>query len=237
MIYAYIMSMEALAKEDIFAGAFWKTDSVRQDKVNKLVRQKDKERSLGAGLLLQYAVQRYEKEQSKENSNSSCSGGGEEVFFTNLDFAFVYEAVQEPTPFTFQYGPYQKPYLKSIPECYYSLSHSGSYVLCAIGNCEVGADIQEYKDEKAYLLAKRYFTEEETTNMNQGSEEEKRQNFYRLWTAKEAYVKLTGRGLGQGLDSFFVDLEKKTVGTAFLQEYQEVPEYAISVCYLKESVR
>lgn len=255
MIYVYIMSVEALERETLFAGAFQKVDAERQEKVNKAIRQADRCRCLGAGLLLQYAAACYEG--SRE---------GQMVAFRKVEFLTVYEAVRQPYQFQYRYGQEGKPYLEGEKKPFYSLSHSGSYVLCAIGDKEMGADIQVYRDEKNYRLAKRYFTGEEAGRMEEAAREEQKELFYRFWTAKEAYVKLTGKGLKQGLNSFRADLEKgrilepcdsgnsgsKAVGNSFgktadrgvwdgragygslLAEYRELPGYAVSVCFYGE---
>lgn len=253
-MHVYIMSVEALERETLFAGAFQKVDAVRQEKVKKAVRQADRRRCLGAGLLFQYAVSCYEE------------GREEQVVFRKAEFSTVYEAVRQPRQFQYRYGQDGKPYLEGEKKPFYSLSHSGNYVLCAIGDREVGADIQVYREEKNYRLAKRYFTGEEAGRMEQAAKEEQKELFYRFWTAKEAYVKLTGKGLKQGLNSFRADLEKgrilepcasgnsgrKAAGNSFsktanadvweeragygslLAEYRELPGYAVSVCFYGE---
>lgn len=253
-MHVYIMSVEALERETLFAGAFQKVDAVRQEKVKKAVRQADRIRCLGAGLLLQYAVSCYE--DSRE----------EQIAFRKVEFPTVYEAVRRPQQFQYCYGQDGKPYLEGEKKPFYSLSHSGNYVLCAIGDREVGADIQVYRDDKNYRLAKRYFTGAEAGRMEEAAKEEQKELFYRFWTAKEAYVKLTGKGLKQGLNSFRADLEKgrilesddsgnsgsKAAGNSFretanagvsderagygslLAEYRELPGYAVSVCFYGE---
>ena len=52
-------------------------------------------------------------------------------------------------------------------------------------------------------LAKRFFTEKEASYLESLSPQEKIETFFRFWTAKEAYLKATGEGLG-GLDNIEV---------------------------------
>lgn len=81
-----------------------------------------------------------------------------------------------------------KPYLADN-RVYFNLSHSGGITAVAICEEEVGLDIQsEQKRECPSLL-------------NRLTDAERKEDFYSLWTAKEAYVKLRGSSLAADLPS------------------------------------
>ena len=88
-----------------------------------------------------------------------------------------------------------KPYFKNEKEIYFSLSHSGNIALCAVSDKEVGADIQlmgEFNDK----ICKKYFSHSEAQYVFSAStKEEKEKRFFRIWSLKEAYVKMTGEGI------------------------------------------
>lgn len=85
-----------------------------------------------------------------------------------------------------------KPY---IPDCdlQFSISHSGDTVLCGIHDKAIGADIEKtrpYNDR----VAKRICSPAEYAYINGDST-----RFLEVWTRKEAYAKLTGKGLSASL--------------------------------------
>lgn len=98
--------------------------------------------------------------------------------------------------FAYRFGENGKPYFRELP-FYFSLSHSGDYVFCALSTEEIGADIQQHGKqsgrENRRHLADRFFSEEEKRALEASGESE--ELFYRLWTRKEAYGKLTGEGV------------------------------------------
>lgn len=69
-----------------------------------------------------------------------------------------------------------------------SISHSGEFVLVGINEKEIGVDIEVIKPFDSRLI-KRYFTENEKNYLKSYSD------FFKVWTVKEAYLKLTGEGI------------------------------------------
>ncbi len=94
-----------------------------------------------------------------------------------------------------------KPMLPKELGLYFNLSHSGDYVLCAISDKEIGADIQRHEKNED-RLAKRFFHPEELAYLKEAND--RKQCFYELWCLKESCIKCTGRGLSTGLESFSV---------------------------------
>ena len=107
-----------------------------------------------------------------------------------------------PAPIAYVYGKEGKPYFRDLP-FYFNLSHSGDYVLCAVSSAEIGTDIQQHCGKNVERLARRFFTEREAAALEQaGEERETRERlFYRLWARKEAYGKLTGKGIAAALSA------------------------------------
>lgn len=92
------------------------------------------------------------------------------------------------------YGPFGKPYLQNIPDLHFSLSHSGHYAVCVFDHRPVGVDIEQLRPVSGALLQK-VCTERERRFLNAQSPEKVPEIFCRLWTAKESFMKLEGRGL------------------------------------------
>jgi phosphopantetheinyl transferase len=70
----------------------------------------------------------------------------------------------------------------------FNISHSANYVVCAIADSPVGIDIEGGRKVNN-AVAKRYFTEEEIESIHSD------EDFFKIWTFKEALGKCTGEGL------------------------------------------
>jgi len=96
----------------------------------------------------------------------------------------------------------------------FSLSHSGAYALVAVAHGrDVGVDIEVPKaDLECLKLAERFFAPAESQAIAKVHGEEQQRLFYRLWTAKEAYLKGRGVGLSLGLDRFAIVFDEPSSG-------------------------
>jgi len=101
-----------------------------------------------------------------------------------------------------------KPYLVSEPNIHFSLSHSGTWAVCALSDCPVGVDIEKCEPGRR-SVAPRFFHRDEVRYLDSLSAAAKDGAFYSLWTLKESFVKTTGRGLDMPLRSFCIDLHWK----------------------------
>lgn len=104
---------------------------------------------------------------------------------------------------------YGKPYFPDAPQAQFSLSHSGGYAALAMSSLPVGVDIQEIRPERV-TAAMRFLTDFAQAQLTALPQEEEVQAFFRLWTLKESYGKMTGRGL-LGANAFSVDLSGPAV--------------------------
>jgi 4'-phosphopantetheinyl transferase len=90
----------------------------------------------------------------------------------------------------------------SVRALHFNMSHSHELALCAVSTRrEVGIDLEYLRPmPEAVQLAKRFFSRAEHALIQAVPVEEQVPVFFRLWTAKEAYLKATGKGLGHPLD-------------------------------------
>ena len=93
--------------------------------------------------------------------------------------------------FDLSLGPYGKPYLTNRSDICFSLAHSGKAAVCAIGDSEIGIDV-EYKRSAHLELARRVFSASEISVLRLAADPD--DEFTRLWTRKESLLKLKGTG-------------------------------------------
>lgn len=100
------------------------------------------------------------------------------------------------------HGENGRPGFKDEDRIHISISHSNTLCAAAISDHEIGADI-EYtngNEERLIRLANRYFTPPEADYVTKAPII----NFYRIWCAKESYIKYTGEGFSKPMNSFSV---------------------------------
>ena len=85
--------------------------------------------------------------------------------------------------------------------CYFNISHAGDYVVGVSSDCEVGCDIEKIVDAPLEI-ADCFFNSPEAEYI--AASQDKNRAFFKLWTLKESYMKMTGRGMSIPLDSFEV---------------------------------
>ncbi len=101
-------------------------------------------------------------------------------------------------PLEFLYNCYGKPYLPGNP-LYFSLSHSGDYVICAVSEEEIGADIEK-NEPVSEGIAGKILTESETSEWeslpkSDDAAQLRTDWLIQKWTEKESIAKLLGGGL------------------------------------------
>lgn len=106
----------------------------------------------------------------------------------------------------FKFGAHGKPYIDGREDLFFSLSHSKDKVVCAVSKREVGADIERVRDISDGLL-KRVCTDKEKKYLDCFDKARQTEEFFRIWTAKESFMKFLGQGLG-AMKSFEVLLGK-----------------------------
>jgi 4'-phosphopantetheinyl transferase len=107
----------------------------------------------------------------------------------------------EPADLGFNVSPTGKPVLLGrrggVHDVRFNLSHSHGRMLVSVAKGrEVGIDLEQIRDNRQLLrLAERFFTPMEFEWIKNQSESDHALQFYRLWVAKEAFLKAQGRGI------------------------------------------
>ncbi len=157
--------------------------------------------------------------------NAEGSAGEGREFCVQCTLSGLLAELADPLPLSYRYGEAGKPYFENLP-LYFNISHSGEYVLCAVSGQEVGADIQKFRPVNTEKLAGRFFAESEYRALTDCADDGERQRlFFALWTRKEAYGKLSGKGLVSCVDLPVCDIP------GLLWSNLPQPEgYAAAVC-------
>lgn len=100
-------------------------------------------------------------------------------------------------------GPYGKPQLRMPDAWEFNVSHAGRWVVCALAPTAVGIDIEPVRAIDL-RIAERFFQPGEYAALMAHAPDRRPDFFFRLWTAKEAYVKALGLGLRRDFASFGV---------------------------------
>lgn len=115
---------------------------------------------------------------------------------STLAYLLLIHALREEGVFRempeFYYGKHNKPYLKNYEGLYFNFSHSKNAVCCILAQREVGVDIQEtgvYKESLANYVC----NEKELAILCDSSN--RAEDFFKLWTKKEAVFKMLGTGI------------------------------------------
>ena len=103
---------------------------------------------------------------------------------------------------------------------FFSLSHSGRYVLCAVSDGPVGADVQERRSVRDGLS--RFFHPAEQARLASRPEE-----LFRVWTRKEAWVKAVSAERTLSLAE--ADVLDTVPGLSF-RDYELPGGYAAALC-------
>ncbi|MFM7530693.1 MAG: 4'-phosphopantetheinyl transferase family protein [Nodosilinea sp.] len=118
---------------------------------------------------------------------------------------------QPPASLSFTYGPQGKPGLgQGNGGLEFNLSHSGDYVAIAIADRRVGIDLEQVRTLNALpALCERCLSPGEQINLLTLSQPQAHLQFFRYWTAKEAYLKGVGVGLSQPMGNLEVMLDQQ----------------------------
>lgn len=139
----------------------------------------------------------------------------------------------------FTQNAYGKPCIKGKEDFHFNISHSGDWIVCTVDSASVGIDVEQIRPINLEI-ANRFFSKEEYNDLLNVSKENRLEYFYDLWTLKESYIKICGKGLSMPLDSFTIKKNNKGISVQsngdnnnyFFKQYHVDDEYKLSVCSL-----
>jgi phosphopantetheinyl transferase len=119
----------------------------------------------------------------------------------------------EPGAIHFDLRPSGKPDVRrespSRPDWRFSVSHTGPNLVIALARgADVGVDIERLdRDVELLQIARRYFTAQELSSLEQTPSRARARAFFAGWTRKEAIVKARGHTMAESLATLSVDLD------------------------------
>ncbi len=132
--------------------------------------------------------QRISRQRVKKIADAMAVGGALVRYMLRENFCVPIDA-------QIAYGKFGKPYLPDYPKIHFNISHSGKFVACAVCNRPIGIDVQEITPYRPNVAARVFSStdlEQISTSHNQAEE------FTKIWTQKEAYLKMLGVGFRTG---------------------------------------
>lgn len=179
--------------------------SERKGRLNKLKNPSAFRLSVGAGLLLYFALRK-----------NGLQNRVDEI----------------------QKGIHGKPFLPDSG-FFFNLSHSGNIALCAFGDIDLGADIQQIKKSIPQKTAK-ILSPQEKEYLKAKEGRGQVEAFYKIWARKESLMKWDGRGLRLPMQTFSVIQDNTLVneltfeGKTISFHEHRLPGYAVSICWEEE---
>ena len=139
-----------------------------------------------------------------------------------------------PLPLDVQKGEGEKPFFPSLP-LFFSLSHSGPFVACAVADREIGLDLQ-MRSALHEPLVRRFFSDEERRYVQESTDRDAA--FTEVWCLKESYLKAIGAGLRQPLSEvslkFGEEITLADSNAVRFWRFQD-PRFHMAVCTLDGS--
>lgn len=99
-------------------------------------------------------------------------------------------------PPVFEYGEHGKPMLSGYPHIHFNMSHCREAAICVVSDRPVGVDIESIREYKESLARYTMNDAEMERILNADRPDVE---FIRLWTMKEAVLKLSGHGISDNM--------------------------------------
>lgn len=138
----------------------------------------------------------------------------------------------EASEIEFEHTQQGKPFLiesQNRENIQFNLSHSNNMAILAVcKQHEVGIDI-EYAERKIDWLgiSRRFFTQNEQQALFKLPEAEQKTAFFKIWTRKEAHMKVTGKGLALAPTQFEVSVPPAQAAFIANSNAEEVKPYCM----------
>lgn len=204
------MEITGLRNPETEAGACAFLNEERKAHALSFHKEKNRAQSVGAWLLFTYSLYQWmqisgqEKQELQKVAETRNEGTGlvvieftAEKILEDLRTLPLMERKKLLAATQVCTGEHGKPYLPDRDDIFFNLSHSGTYVLCGIADRQIGVDIQKCHDKDVSGVRRKIH-----------NSKDKEEDFFLLFSAKEAFCKCTGEGLQRDLSHIAVDCEK-----------------------------
>ncbi len=135
----------------------------------------------------------------------------------------AYDALRQLNALPLRYDNNGKP-ISSKEDVHLSISHTENMAVCAVSDCHIGVDI-ELKDRTAprHIIGRFSPDEQELANRSNA-------DFIRLWTAKEAFAKCEGIGIGKALNINMLDDKGDIRKQGFAIDFEYTNNFIVCIC-------
>jgi 4'-phosphopantetheinyl transferase len=137
----------------------------------------------------------------------------------------------------FSTNEYGKPYLSDVENFQFNLSHSGDWVVGAIDEQPVGIDIEKIQPIDLDI-SENYFSPDEHRDLM--AQPDRIAYFFTLWSLKESYIKILGKGLSHplnafsikfmGADEIIIQVDGKPLENVVFTQYHIDEKYKMGLC-------
>lgn len=134
--------------------------------------------------------------------------------------------IEEPP--VFEYGEHGKPRIVGHADIHFNLSHCREAALCVVSDRPVGVDVESIRSFKESLV-NYTMSDAEITRIHAAERPEV--EFIRLWTMKEAVLKLAGTGITNDLKTVLTGRQQQIETTVNLEK-----NYVYSIIFGKKVV-
>lgn len=156
-----------------------------------------------------------------------------------IRYTLLYTGIQNCGEINFIRNEFGKPE-PFLAGFHYNISHSGSWVICAADNEEIGVDVERIHKVDVGI-SQRFFSSIENKFLSDfQSPTQWLDCFYKLWVLKESYIKAIGKGLHCPLSSFAVLPQidgsvqliryEQTLPEKYFRIYEIDPAYKCAIC-------
>lgn len=119
---------------------------------------------------------------------------------------------------SFKENEFGKPYIESINNFHFNVSHSGDWIVCAIDKNPIGIDIEKISTIDLEI-SKNFFSDKEHEDLLLSNDPY--DCFFTLWSLKESYIKFIGKGLSLPLGRFSMRFSNERI---VVESYDQILE-------------
>jgi 4'-phosphopantetheinyl transferase len=147
-----------------------------------------------------------------------------------------------PSDIEIEYNYYGKPFITQAANIYFNISHSMDFVIVVFYEYPIGVDIEyniKFIDD---LINEIFFSSSEINYLNSLSSETKKQEFFKIWTYKESYIKAIGKGMSENPSSIDIMSTRDNILNYKEDTYKILtitdihPSYSCALCYRAQNI-